>query len=266
MTGARTGLGRQARRHRTVDDMSTTTPASVDRALAELPAGTGARAADLTDPALVCRSFGDLGDIDHLVFTAGEPLTLMNLAALDLDKAREFFALRYFGALWAVHAAAPHLQPGGSITLTTGIAGRRPGPGWAVAASICGAVESLTWALAVELAPIRVNAVCPGVVRSPLWASMSKTSREQWYRDTAEAIPAGRVGEADDIAHAYLFCLTEPFATQTRRTPSPPMTYSPAARGHVGPTRLAVSGGRAPWIWNSPHRRWNAAPWPQRWC
>jgi NAD(P)-dependent dehydrogenase (short-subunit alcohol dehydrogenase family) len=65
-----------------------------------------------------------------------------------------------------VHAAAPHLQPGGSITLTTGIAGRRPGPGWAVAASICGAVESLTRALAVELAPIRVNAACPGVVRS----------------------------------------------------------------------------------------------------
>jgi NAD(P)-dependent dehydrogenase (short-subunit alcohol dehydrogenase family) len=84
-------------------------PASVDRALAELPLGTGARAADLTDPVLVCRLFGDLGDIDHLVFTAGEPLALMNLAALDLDKAREFFALRYFGALWAVHAAAPHL-------------------------------------------------------------------------------------------------------------------------------------------------------------
>ena len=62
-------------------------PASVDRALAELPVGTGARAADLADPALVCRLFTDLGDIDHLVFTAGEPLALMNLAALDLDKA-----------------------------------------------------------------------------------------------------------------------------------------------------------------------------------
>jgi enoyl-[acyl-carrier-protein] reductase (NADH) len=68
-------------------------------------------------------------------------------------------------------------------------------------------------ALAVELAPIRVNAVCPGVVRSPLWASMTKASREQLYRDTAAAIPAGRVGEAGDIAHAYLYCLTEPFAT-----------------------------------------------------
>lgn len=188
-------------------------PASVDRALADLPSGTGGRAADLTDTDQARRLFDDLGSIDHLVFTAGEPLVLMSLDTLDLIKARESFTLRYFGALWAVHAALPHLRPGGSITLTTGIAGRRPGPGWAVAASICGAIESLTRALAVELAPIRVNAVSPGVVRSPLWASMPQASRDQMYRDTAAAIPAGRVGEVDDIAQAYLFCLTQPFAT-----------------------------------------------------
>jgi NAD(P)-dependent dehydrogenase (short-subunit alcohol dehydrogenase family) len=188
-------------------------PASVDRALADLPPGTRGRAADLTDPGQVRRLFEDLGGIDHLVFTAGEPLALMSLDTLDLEKARDFFALRYFGALWAVHVAIPRLRPGGSITLTTGIAGQRPGPGWAVAASICGAVESLTRALAVELAPIRVNAVSPGVVRSPLWASMTQASRDQFYRDTAAAIPAGRVGEVDDIAQAYLFCLTQPFAT-----------------------------------------------------
>jgi NAD(P)-dependent dehydrogenase (short-subunit alcohol dehydrogenase family) len=73
-------------------------PASVDRALAELPPGASGRTGDLTDAALVCALFGDLGDIDHLVFTAGEPLALTDMAALDLDKAREFFALRYFGA------------------------------------------------------------------------------------------------------------------------------------------------------------------------
>ena len=188
-------------------------PASVDRALADLPPGTHGRAADLTDPGQVRRLFDDLGSIDHLVFTAGEPLALMSLDTLDLDKARDFFTLRYFSVLSAVRAAIPHLRPGGSITLTTGVAAHRPGPGWAVAASICGAVESLTRALAVELAPIRVNAVSPGVVRSPLWASMTEASREQLYRDTAAAIPAGRVGEVDDIAQAYLFCLTQPFAT-----------------------------------------------------
>ena len=188
-------------------------PASVDRALADLPPGAHGKAADLTDPHQVRRLFKDLGGIDHLVFTAGEPLALMSLDSLDLDKARDFFTLRYFSALFAVHVAVPHLRPEGSITLTTGIAGQRPGPGWAVAASICGAVESLTRALAVELAPIRVNAVSPGVVRSPLWASMTHASREQLYRDTAAAIPAGRVGEVDDIAQAYLYCLTQPFTT-----------------------------------------------------
>jgi NAD(P)-dependent dehydrogenase (short-subunit alcohol dehydrogenase family) len=188
-------------------------PASVSRALADLPPGTRGKAADLTDTAQVSRMFADLGSIDHLVFTAGEPLALMTLDKLDLDKAREFFTLRYFAALWAVRSSIPYLRPGGSITLTTGVASHRPGPGWAVAASICGAVESLTRALAVELAPIRVNAVSPGVVRSPLWASMTQASREQFYRDTAASLPAGRVGEVDDIAQAYLFCLTQPFAT-----------------------------------------------------
>jgi NAD(P)-dependent dehydrogenase (short-subunit alcohol dehydrogenase family) len=188
-------------------------PASVDRAVADLPPGTSGRAADLTDPDQVRGLLSDLGSINHLVFTAGEPLALMSMDTLDLEKAREFFDLRYFGALSAVRAAIPHLRPGGSITLTTGVAAHRPGPGWAVAASICGAVESLTRALAVELAPIRVNAVSPGVVRSPLWASMTQASRDQLYRDTAASIPAGRVGEVDDIAQAYLFCLTESFAT-----------------------------------------------------
>jgi NAD(P)-dependent dehydrogenase (short-subunit alcohol dehydrogenase family) len=55
--------------------------------------------------------------------------------------------------------------------------------------------------------------VSPGVVRSPLWASMTPASRDRLYRDTAAAIPAGRIGEVDDIARAYLFCLTQPFAT-----------------------------------------------------
>jgi NAD(P)-dependent dehydrogenase (short-subunit alcohol dehydrogenase family) len=67
----------------------------------------------------------------------------------------------------------------------------------------------------VELAPIRVNAVCPGVVRSPLWDSMDEASRDQFYRATAAAIPAGRVGEVTDVARAYRYCLTQPFATGT---------------------------------------------------
>ena len=184
---------------------------SVDKALAVLPAGATGRVVDLGRPDAVRALFEDLGEIDHLVYTAAEPLDLMPLATLDLAAARDFFTLRYFGALSAVQAARVRA----SITLTTGIAKDRPGPGWAVAASICGAVEALTRALAVELAPVRVNAVSPGVVRSPLWSRMGEEEREQMYRDIAGHIPAGRVGEVEDIAEAYLFCMTQSFATGT---------------------------------------------------
>jgi NAD(P)-dependent dehydrogenase (short-subunit alcohol dehydrogenase family) len=76
-------------------------------------------------------------------------------------------------------------------------------------------VEALTKALAVELAPVRVNAVSPGVVRSPLWSRMGEDERERMYHDIGGHIPAGRVGEVEDIAGAYLFCMTQSFATGT---------------------------------------------------
>ncbi|MEU7880316.1 SDR family oxidoreductase [Microbispora bryophytorum] len=189
--------------------------AGVDRALAALPGGTVGKVADLADPSRVRAVLQEIGELDHLVFTAGEALDLMPVATLDLAAARDFFAVRYFGALAAVQAAVPLIRAGGSITLTTGIAKDRPGPGWAVAASICGAIESLVRALAVELAPVRVNAVSPGVVRSPLWASMSETDRQAMYEGVGAAVPAGRVGEVGDVAPAYLYCMTQGWVTGT---------------------------------------------------
>jgi NAD(P)-dependent dehydrogenase (short-subunit alcohol dehydrogenase family) len=188
---------------------------SVDNALSALPGGAVGRVADMSDPATVRAVLEDVGELDHLVYTAGEPLALMSVIELDVEQARRFFGLRFFSALAAVSAVAPLVRPGGSITLTTGTAKDRPGAGWAVAASICGAVEALTKALAVELAPVRVNAVSPGVLRSPLWAGMGEAEREQMYWDIAEAIPAGRVGEVGDAAQAYLYCMTQTFTTGT---------------------------------------------------
>jgi NAD(P)-dependent dehydrogenase (short-subunit alcohol dehydrogenase family) len=187
--------------------------ASVERALAELPPGADGHAVDLTDAASVQTFFGDLGEVDHLVYTAGESLLVSTLDALDLGAARRFFDLRYFGALTAAQASAPHLRPGGSITLTTGGALSRPRPGWSVAVSVLGAVDALTRALAVELAPVRVNAVCPGVVRSPLWDSMSDNEREEFYRTVGSGLLTGRVGEVSDIARGYLSFITQPYAT-----------------------------------------------------
>jgi NAD(P)-dependent dehydrogenase (short-subunit alcohol dehydrogenase family) len=112
-----------------------------------------------------------------------------------------------------VKYGSPQIRKEGSIVLTTGVAGQRPHKGWVIAASVCGTIEALTRALAIELAPIRVNAVSPGVVRTDLWRNMNETERAQLYESVGSSLPVGRVGEAEDVAQAYLFLMQEGFST-----------------------------------------------------
>jgi NAD(P)-dependent dehydrogenase (short-subunit alcohol dehydrogenase family) len=185
----------------------------VERALASLQAGAEGQVVDLSDEVQVRALFERVGAFDHLVFTAGETLQLETLDAMQLERARGFVDVRFWGAFMAAKYGSPHIRSGGSITLTNGVAGLRPRKGWTLAASICGAMEALTRALAVELAPIRVNAVCPGLVRTELWNDMTEPAREVMYADAARRLPVGRVGEADDLAHAYLYLMREGFST-----------------------------------------------------
>jgi NAD(P)-dependent dehydrogenase (short-subunit alcohol dehydrogenase family) len=185
---------------------------SVGRALAQLPEHARGATVDLTDPSAVQRLAGDIGDIEHLVFTAGESLQLAPLADLTPDVITGFFQTRFVGALTAVRVFAPHLTPGGSITLTSGTAAGQPGFG-ALPVSLCGAMNALTTALAVELAPIRVNAVAPGVVRTSLWDAMSETDRQHMYSQAAQQLPLGRIGEVTDTALAYIYCMEQAFGT-----------------------------------------------------
>jgi NAD(P)-dependent dehydrogenase (short-subunit alcohol dehydrogenase family) len=195
--------------------VASSNPDTVKRALETLPPTTTGEVIDLTDNTDVAGLFERIGPLDHLVFTAGESLTMLELRGMDLDRARKAFNLRYFGMLGAVSAAIPHLRPGGSIVLTSGTAGDRPGAGWSIAASICGAIDSLVRAMAVELAPLRVNAVKPGVIRSPLWLNLDEQTRISLYDGTAGSIPLGRVGETEDVAKAYVYLMNQDFATGT---------------------------------------------------
>ncbi len=187
--------------------------ARLDKALATLPTNAEGLVADLGDEAAVRALFGKLGAFDHLAFTAGEALQLAPLADIDMAAARQFFGLRYWGAFLAAKYGTGSIRPGGSIVFTSGIAGQRPRAGWALGASICSAMEGLTRALAVELAPIRANIVSPGVVRTPLWGGMTDEDRENLYRQTAAALPVGHVGDAAEIAEAYLYLMRQSYGT-----------------------------------------------------
>ncbi|HEY1471108.1 MAG TPA: SDR family oxidoreductase [Candidatus Acidoferrum sp.] len=185
----------------------------VKEAVATLDGNAEGHTLDLSNEHDVESFFQRLGDFDHLVFTAGDTLQLNELVATDLNKARHAFELRYWAVLAAVKHASRHIRKDGSIVLTTGIAGERPHKGWALAASVCGAIVSLTRALAVELAPIRVNAVSPGVVRTNLWNNMQEQERNGMFDSVGKALLVGRVGEACEIARAYLFLLQEGYST-----------------------------------------------------
>jgi len=187
---------------------------SVDRALAQLPEHARGAVVDLTDLSAVQRLAADVGDIEHFVFTAGESLALAPLSDLTPDVITGFFQTRFVGALTAVRVFAPRITAAGSITLTSGTAAEQPGFG-ALPVSICGAMNALTKALAVELAPIRVNAVAPGVVRTPLWDAMTDPDRQTMYDQAAQRLPLGRIGEVADTALAYLYCMEQAFGTGT---------------------------------------------------
>lgn len=185
----------------------------INKALTQLSANATAHAVNLANEEDIKVFFSTIGTFDHLVYTAGENLTLHTLNETNLQEAKQFLNVRFWGALAAVKYGAPNINKGGSICLIGGIANLRPGSGWGIAAAICGAMEGFTRAMAVELAPIRVNAVVPGVIQTNLWGAMSEADRENFFAATANTLPVKRVGQAEDIAQAYLYLMRQQFST-----------------------------------------------------
>nr|WP_244174028.1 SDR family oxidoreductase [Paraburkholderia ginsengiterrae] len=185
----------------------------VKAAVAELGSRAVGHVADLNDAASVAELFTRIADFDHLAYTAGDSLQIGELANTDLHAVRKAFEVRVFGAIAAVKAAAPNIRRGGSIVLTSGVAGARPQKGWTTGASICSAMEGFTRALAVELAPIRVNIVSPGFARTALWSNIPEDEREVLYREVGTRLLVHRIGEADEIAQTYVHLMNNAFAT-----------------------------------------------------
>lgn len=186
--------------------------ARLNEALSAVPKSEG-HALDLRSEAAVRALFDRVGAFDHLVYTAGEELLLAPLPELDLGKARDFFELRYWGALTAVQAARRQIRQGGSIVLTSGLAAHRPHPGFVIGSSVCGAMEALTRALAVELAPIRVNIVTPGFVDTALWNNVPEAARRQMFAEAASKLPVRHVAKPSEIAEHYLAFMKGTYVT-----------------------------------------------------
>ena len=219
IVGGRSGIGWAVAQGAAAEGARVTIASSSADKVAEaadrLGGGAKGVAVDVTDPASVDAAFADVEAVDHVVFTAGDwgGLRRAKIADLDLTAARSLFAVRFWGALTVVKALQGRMPPGGSITLTDGMIAHRPSPGAAVSSAMAGAVEHLVRGLAVELAPIRVNGVCPGLIRTGVWDSIAPEAREAQFQQMTRRQPLPRIGEPDEAAQAYLYLMRAGYTT-----------------------------------------------------
>lgn len=158
--------------------------------------------------------FDQIGPFDHLISTAaGGPTG--NFLELEPADAKRTFDVKYWGQYFSARYGAPYLNQDGSITFCTGVLSRKPSIGTSILSTINGGLEALTRALALELAPIRVNVVSPGIIDTPLYGSMPNDRKEEYFRSVSEALPVPRIGHANEIADAFVFLMTNPYITGT---------------------------------------------------
>jgi NAD(P)-dependent dehydrogenase (short-subunit alcohol dehydrogenase family) len=166
--------------------------------------------ADVTSDESVVSLFRSCGPVDHVVVTAAQ-LRTGPFKTVKIEDVRATLESKLWGA-WRV-ARAAEIRPGGSLTLVSGYLSIRPRPNAAIVSAANGALESLARALALELAPVRVNAVSPGIIDTPIRAAMPEAARLDMLAKTAASLPVGRVGVGEDIAQQILAFMTIGFAT-----------------------------------------------------
>lgn len=181
------------------------------RRAAEELGGVRTVVVDVANEAEVQRVFEDLDHVDH-VFSSAGGLVGGNVLDTDLDVFHKGVKERIWGNLHVVRAAAPKMSAG-SITLMSGQLSSRPVPGTAVTTALVKAVEGLTIGLALELAPIRVNAVAPGLIDTPLLQAAFGNQRDAVMNSTAATLPVKRVGTSKEVAQAVLFLMINGFMT-----------------------------------------------------
>jgi NAD(P)-dependent dehydrogenase (short-subunit alcohol dehydrogenase family) len=188
--------------------------ARVEPTAADFPAGVSTHDVDGRDTAAVDRFFAAAGAFDHLVITAGQTNRGGGfLEQITNETFRETFDGKFWVQIAAAHAGARQVRRGGSITFFSGGASRHAIRGMANIAAANGALDGIVPTLALELAPTRVNSVSPGTLRTTYWKGLPDEEQEKVFDRMAAALPAGRVGTAQDVAQAVLFLVTSSFVT-----------------------------------------------------
>jgi NAD(P)-dependent dehydrogenase (short-subunit alcohol dehydrogenase family) len=167
---------------------------------------------DLTDEQSMASLAGRLGTVDHVIST-GSARARGHLADLDRDAVRLSFDTKVIGPLMLAKHFAPRMSKTGSFVIFSGVAAAKIAVGTMAVAITNAAADTLARSLALELAPIRVNAISPGVVDTGAWDALGEQGKSDYFANVIARNPVRRIGTPDDIANAVLFAMTSTFLT-----------------------------------------------------
>jgi NAD(P)-dependent dehydrogenase (short-subunit alcohol dehydrogenase family) len=179
---------------------------------ARVSADVDAVATDVSDEDQVRALFEQVGHVDHVAVLSGAAVSGL-ITETETAALRVPMEVRFWGSVYVAKHASPRMDTGGSITLTSGVIVERPMAGRVLGTATTAATEGLSRALAVELAPIRVNTVRPGLVDTPMILRNVGDRREEFLAAQAERLPVRRFGTPEDLADAFLFLMRNRYVT-----------------------------------------------------
>jgi len=187
-------------------------PEKLSTAMLKLGDGVQSSLLDVGSDDAVAKFFEDKEAWHHVIVTGSE-VSMAAVRELTMESAYAAMNSKF----WGFYRVARHarISPGGSLGVIAGFLATRPVAGRALMGAINGALESLVQGLALELKPVRVNAVSPAVVATEMWSGMTESARAAMFERVAASYPAGRVAQPDDIARQLLLLACTPYATGT---------------------------------------------------
>ena len=191
--------------------IASSTEMKVREACEKLGHGASGLHVDLRSEESIAAFFDAQDQFDHLVHTAGEWTRYRNIVGKDfsLEQAQAAYHIRFWSILLCVKHGLDKLARDGSMTLTSGLLAHRPSKGQAMSSALMGGVEHLARGLAVDLSPIRVNAVTPGFIDTEAWAGMPEDTKGAMTR--RQLVP--RPGDPCEVAEAYLYFMKARYTT-----------------------------------------------------
>jgi NAD(P)-dependent dehydrogenase (short-subunit alcohol dehydrogenase family) len=185
-------------------------PAKLQAAAERIGGAVRTAVLDTANDAAVEAFFAAQDEYDHVVISAAQTAS-GPVRQLPLVDAYAAMNSKFWGAYRV--ARAVRIAAGGSLTLVSGFLATRPSKTSVLQGAINAALEALGRGLALELSPVRVNTVSPGMVATPLWSGMSEEARAARFEAVAAHLPARRIGQPEDLANAVVYLVTTPFAT-----------------------------------------------------